>query len=427
MAVGLTCAALTGTALSAAPQASGAQAGEAFAGAAKRPGSVKVHGAPPGAHGLLGVTERIATGVTYRHYDIGTPRGTTHAHLLTVDLGDPGVKVDLLYPSVVGGRATVSSLANTGGAIAGVNGDFFNITEAQHPGVSPTYAPVGPAIAAGRELKAAVPRKQRFGPSLPPGTSTEDVLGVDTDGRARLDRLRLDGAVTTPGGTLKLHGLNQYALKVGSVGAFTADWGSRSRVRATCGSDTKRGDPCSDETHEVTVRGGEVVATRATPGDGRVLQGTTVLVGREAGARELRKLSVGDRVTVRHRLVPSVAGVAYRFAIGGHPVLRDGAPLSGLDTSASAVRTAVGIDAAGRRLLLFAVDGASAYRKGLTMAELARELRDAGADDGFNLDGGGSSTLAARKAGATRVTVRNHPSDGSERMVANGIGVFATG
>ncbi|MEV3869619.1 phosphodiester glycosidase family protein [Streptomyces sp. NPDC049906] len=371
------------------------------------------------------MTQRIAGGVTYRHYDIDTPRGVTHGHLLSVDLGAPGVSVGLLYPSVVGARATVSSLADAEGAVAGVNGDFFNISEAQHPGVSPTYAPVGPAVADGRALKAAVPRKQRFGPSLPSGTSPEDVLGVDTGGRARLDRLRLDGAFTTADGTVQLHGLNQYALKNGSVGAFTSDWGSRSRLRATCGSDTSRGAPCSADVHEVVVRGGEVVSTSDTPGSGRITGGTTVLVGREAGAQRLRKLSVGDEVTVRHRLVPSTAGVTYRFAIGGFPVLRGGTPITGLDTAASAVRTAVGIADGGRRLLLFAVDGARAYRTGLTVAELARVLVEAGATEGFNLDGGGSSTLTARSAGAGGVSVRNHPTDGSERMVANGIGVFA--
>ncbi|MFF2024552.1 phosphodiester glycosidase family protein [Streptomyces sp. NPDC058171] len=419
----LACTALAATALSAAAPASGAQAAERAP--SKRALAGAVRGAPPGAHGSLGVTQRVAGGVTYRHYDIETPRGMTHGHLVTVDLGAPGVGVGLLYPSVVGARATVSSLANAAGAVAGVNGDFFNISEAQHPGVSPTYAPVGPAVAQGRALKAAVPRKQRFGPSLPSGTSPEDVLGVDTTGRARLDRLRLDGAFTTPDGTVKLHGLNQYALKVGSVGAFTRDWGSRSRLRATCGSDTSRGAPCSEDTHEVAVRGGEVVETADVPGSGRVPEGTTVLVGREEGAQRLRKLSVGDAVTVRHRLVPSVADVSYRFAIGGFPVLRGGAPLAGLDTAASAVRTAVGIAGGGRKLLLFAVDGAAAHRKGLTVAELARVLRDAGAEDGFNLDGGGSTTLATRASGARKTSVRNHPTDGSERMVANGIGVFA--
>ncbi|MFD7292245.1 phosphodiester glycosidase family protein [Streptomyces sp. NPDC059897] len=369
--------------------------------------------------------ERVAPGVTYTEFDVPAAKGTAHAHVLTVDLTDPRVRVDLLHPGVVGARATVSSMSDTAGAVGGVNGDFFNITESQHPGVAVTGASVGPAIASGHTLKAAVPNGQRFGPALPPGTSTRDVLGVGVDRRARLDTLDLDGSVRTPDDRLPLGGLNQYALPVGSVGAFTSDWGSVSRVRATCGTDTQRAAPCSTDTYEVTVRRGRVVSSADTPGSGSIAAGSTVLVGREAGAQWLRKLSPGDPVSVRHRLVAARSDVPYRFAVGGYPVLRDGAPLPGLDGATSAVRTAAGIGDGGRKLILMALDGAPAYRTGMSMTEVAATMRSLGSADAFSLDGGGSSTLVARAPGAPSVSVRNHPSDPPERVVANGIGVFS--
>ncbi|WP_370686521.1 phosphodiester glycosidase family protein [Streptomyces viridochromogenes] len=370
---------------------------------------------------------RIAPGVVYDEFDIAAARGTAHAHVLTVDLRERRVRLGLLHPGAVAARAPVSRQAAALGAVAGVNGDFFNISETQHPGVQATGATVGPAIARGRVLKGAVPDGQRFGPALPPGTSTADVFGVGTDRRARLDRLRLTGSVRTPEDVLPLRGLNQYALPVGSVGAFTAAWGSASRVRATCGTDTDRAAPCSTDTYEVTVRRGRVVAASDTPGGGPVAAGTTVLVGREEGARRLRKFFVGERVTVRHRLVAAASRVPYRFALGGYPVLSGGRPLPGLDDRTSAVRTAVGVADGGRRVLLLALDGAPAYRTGLTVAEVAAIMRGLGAVHAFSLDGGGSSTLVARAPGAPAVSVRNHPSDGAERPVANGIGVFFTG
>ncbi|MFJ4754429.1 phosphodiester glycosidase family protein [Streptomyces sp. NPDC088763] len=370
---------------------------------------------------------RIAPGVVYDEFDIAAARGTAHAHVLTVDLRERRVRLGLLHPAAVAGRAPVSRQAAALGAVAGVNGDFFNISETQHPGVQATGASVGPAIARGRVLKGAVPDGQRFGPALPPGTSTADVFGVGTDRRARLDRLRLTGSVRTPEDVLPLRGLNQYALPVGSVGAFTAAWGSASRVRATCGTDTDRAAPCSTDTYEVTVRRGRVVAASDTPGGGPVAAGTTVLVGREEGARRLRKFFVGERVTVRHRLVAAASRVPYRFALGGYPVLSGGRPSPGLDDRTSAVRTAVGVADGGRRVLLLALDGAPAYRTGLTVAEVAAVMRGLGAVHAFSLDGGGSSTLVARAPGAPAVSVRNHPSDGAERPVANGIGVFFTG
>ncbi|MET7683070.1 phosphodiester glycosidase family protein [Streptomyces sp. NPDC005423] len=382
-------------------------------------------GAVPGGAAPGGV--RIAAGVTYRQLDLAGSRGLVHAHVVSADLRDPRVRIGLLHPTAVAARAAVSRLADAQGAVAGVNGDFFDIAETQHPGVEATGAADGPAVADGLVLKGAVPDGQRFGPVLPSGATTEDVLGVGTDGRARLDRLALDGSVGTPGGSLPLRGLNQFALPQNSVGAFTAQWGSASRVRAVCGSDTDRAAPCSTDTYEVTVRQGRVVSAAATPGGGPIAPGTTVLVGRESGARQLRRLSPGEPVTVRHRLVAAASRTPFRFALGGFPVLVHGQPLPGLDTRAFAVRTAVGIADGGRRLLLFALDGAPAYRGGLTVAQLADALRGLGAVDAFNLDGGGSTTLVTRAPGAAAVAVRNHPTGGAERPVANGVGVFSAG
>ncbi|WP_369221468.1 phosphodiester glycosidase family protein [Streptomyces sp. R39] len=389
---------------------SGLLAGAALAGAAPAT-------AVPGAG-------RIASGVTYRQFDIPAARGTVHAHLLTVDLSDPHVHVDLLSPGAVAARSPVSAMADAAGAVAGVNGDFFNITETQHPGVEATGAGVGPAIAHGRVLKAAVPTAQRFGPALPPGTDTTDVFGVGVDRRARLDRLTLVGTVRTPYATLALRGLNQYALAQGSVGAYTTAWGSASRKRATCGSDTDRAAGCSTDTYEVRIRAGRVVATSAAPGSGAIAAGTTVLLGREAGADRLRALIKGEPVTVREHLVAAAARIPYRFAVGGYPVLHGGEPSAGLNNTTSAVRTAVGYASGGHRLLLLALDGAVAYRSGMTIAEVAREMRQLGAADAFSLDGGGSTTMVARTAGAKTVSVLNHPTDSPERAVANGIGVF---
>ncbi|ORT53446.1 phosphodiester glycosidase family protein [Streptomyces sp. CB03238] len=385
-------------------------------------------GAPPAAPAPA--WQRVTAGVEYRWFDIRSSRGTARAHLLSVDLSNARVSMGLLYPGVVAARSPLSTLADNAGAVGGVNGDFFHLSESQHPGVEATGAPVGPAVADGRALKAAVPNGQRFGPALPPGTNTRQVLGVGEDGVARIGELTLDGTVSSPQGELPLGGLNQYALPVGSVGVFTKDWGAASRKRATCGTDTQRDAPCSTETYEVTVRGGKVVAVADTPGRGAIEPGTEVLVGREAGARELREMAVGDQVKVTYGLVADGQGAAagaYRFAVGGYPVLRGGEPLSGMDKVTPAVRTAAGIRDGGQRLLLLALDGSPGFRSGLTVVEVADAMRDLGASDAVNLDGGGSSTLVAREGGAAKVSVLNHPSGGVQRAVPNGIGVFVRG
>ncbi len=197
----------------------------------------------------------------------------------------PGCVGDLLYPGAVAARKAVSRMGEDAGAVAAINGDFFNITEVQHPGVQATGAASGPAVLDGLPLKGAVPEGQRFGWTEPVGDTDEDVFGVDVDGTARMGRLVLHGHIRTLQGTLVLAGLNQYALPVDSIGAFTSQWGAVSRARAVCGTDDHRAAPCTPDTYEVTIRHGRVETLSDTPGTGPIDPDTTVLLGREAGAR----------------------------------------------------------------------------------------------------------------------------------------------
>ncbi|MEV3923151.1 phosphodiester glycosidase family protein [Actinomadura coerulea] len=363
-------------------------------------------------------SEKLASGATFRTFETSGSGGRVAGDLVDVDLRQAGV--GLLRPPVVAARRTVSAMADAQHAVAGVNGDFFNISET-HPGVAPTGSSSGPEVDGGRPLKGAVPDGQRFGPSLPPGTSAEDVIGVGADRRGHVARLRLTGTVRSGRTSIALRGLNQYALPVGGVGAFGPEWGDVSRQRAVCGTDQKRSDPCSTETAEVTVRRGVVTGISGTVSGGAIPSGTTVLVGREKGADALRRLKPGDRVRVAYRFT---GPVRFRFAVGGFPILRHGSPLDGLSATGPAPRTAAGVSRDGRHFYLVVVDGRSEQSGGVTVAELASLLDKAGADDAVNLDGGGSSALVARFPGEPAVTVRNTPSDGTERAVANGIGVF---
>lgn len=92
-------------------------------------------------------------------------------------------------------------------------------------------------------------------------------------------------------------------------------------------------------------------------------------------------------------------------------------------------RTAVALDRARRTLLLVVVDGRQpGYSEGATIPELAAIVRQYGGWDALNLDGGGSSTLAAQGPDG-EPEVLNCPIDchipGRERPVANHLGVFA--
>lgn len=85
-------------------------------------------------------------------------------------------------------------------------------------------------------------------------------------------------------------------------------------------------------------------------------------------------------------------------------------------------RTAAGLTADGRELILVVVDGRQpGWSVGMTLTELAALMTRLGARNAINLDGGGSSSFLYRPAGGAEVA--NRPSDGAWRPVANQLAV----
>jgi exopolysaccharide biosynthesis protein len=89
-------------------------------------------------------------------------------------------------------------------------------------------------------------------------------------------------------------------------------------------------------------------------------------------------------------------------------------------------RTAVGLDAAGTKLIILVVDGRKpGVAVGMNYDELAAEMVRLGCKRALNLDGGGSSVMAVRDPATGKYNILNEPTDGHERAVANVLGVVA--
>jgi len=87
--------------------------------------------------------------------------------------------------------------------------------------------------------------------------------------------------------------------------------------------------------------------------------------------------------------------------------------------------SAVGLSQDKRFLYMLVIDGRqSGYSLGCTGAELAEWMRFIGAYNAMQLDGGGSSTMV-KDDGSGNAVVLNSPSDGTERLCGNHLGVFA--
>jgi len=81
--------------------------------------------------------------------------------------------------------------------------------------------------------------------------------------------------------------------------------------------------------------------------------------------------------------------------------------------------TAVGISSDRKLLVLAVVDGRQTLSRGVTPWEMGALLVEMGASEAIKLDGGGSSEIVVNGA------IRNSPSDGYERPVANALLVFS--
>ncbi|MFD1150944.1 phosphodiester glycosidase family protein [Saccharothrix hoggarensis] len=342
-------------------------------------------------------TRPVAPGVSldsFDWYEPGGAGGWIRGDALTVDLTS-GTRVDYLHPGHVSAAEPLSAQANRTRAVAAVNGDFFDINNSN--------APLGVGVQDGRTVKSPVAGHRR-------------AVGLDAAGVGRVMEVFFEGSVVrADGSTIPLAQLNSASVQAGGVGVFDPVWGSYSRARAVTGA---------PRVTEVVVRGDVVAELRGRAGDDPIPADGYVLVGREAGADALARLAVGERITVRHT-TKADDGSALRAAIGGNQLLiKDGVVVAPDDPLHP--RTAVGFSADGKKMYLLTVDGRQApYLLGLNLKDVAAILKEMGAHNALNLDGGGSSTLVARTPGAESVDVENKPSDGGERLVPNGLALYA--
>lgn len=126
--------------------------------------------------------------------------------------------------------------------------------------------------------------------------------------------------------------------------------------------------------------------------------------------------------------INSVIGKRYNALSGTAMLVRRGEAVIGYGDDAQP-RTAVGLDQNGRRLTIVVVDGRQpGYSDGATLEEMAQILLDQGVYMGFNLDGGGSSTMVMEGEDGKPMLL-NSPIHirlaGNERPVANHLGIYA--
>jgi len=350
--------------------------------------------------------EPVAPGIARATYRLRTAAGPLVVHVVDVDLRVPSVRLGavLARDRIVSKDETVSSMAQRTGAVAGINGDYFDI--------GASGAPLGLLVAGG---------------TLDRAPSTRAALVVGRDRSVRFGTLPFAGSATFGASTIPLSGVNVWPPGSGAS-VLTPAFGAPPPAANVVVDTLEPLDPAA---------AGAASGVPARPG-GRyrvaaVADGPPYPAGpavRLAFGSAAAPPDAGDVLDLSYDTVPAAAQIA--AAVGGGPMLlRDGAAVDDPASPNYAERTRR-IPAAAAALLadgtlaLVVVDGRRPSESvGVSRAELTALLRALGATDAMLFDSGGSATLVARVLGDAAASVVNDPSDGTERPVADGVFAYS--
>lgn len=289
------------------------------------------------------------------------------------------------------GRASLSEMIRTSGAVGGVNGDFFQW------GDDPGGDPVGLMVRNGELLSHPEPGGEDRGWAY--GWGATGFVAAKPTWRAE-SSLGL------------LSGLNGYTAAKGLT-LSTASAGYAISKKPAAFLVLKTGTRLLAPRCEID---GTVVGLVEDVEKLRVNPGTMVLSSQDA-REALRGARLGSQVRLKVR----VEGFDWRKVdnvMGGGPVLLRKGKVVAPDATAfdkdRHPRTAVGFDAQGG-LWAVVIDGRQAMSVGASISETAEIMRRLGCVEALNLDGGGSSSISL--FGMTL----NRPSGGTERLIANAV------
>ncbi|HOM80161.1 MAG TPA: phosphodiester glycosidase family protein [Armatimonadota bacterium] len=351
------------------------------------------------------ITRQIAPGIQHVQVVRESQEQPLAAHLLRADPKQPGWRLEvrsakerIITADPMRGRDVVGRVAARTGALAAINGGFF----------AGTGDPLGLQISDGELISEPYPGRSAF--------------GITRDGRALWGPVRFAATITIGGRSFPIHGVNR-PRGANELILFTPRFAERTGTNPF-------GAEVVVEWLSGPLRAG--VKVEGTISETRFAQGNTpipgeglVVSGHGAAATFLKAANTGDAVCVQIHLTGEAGeswdrawqaiGAGPRLLKNGAICLKPGAEGFRSDVlQGRAPRSAIAMTRDGK-LLLAAVDGRQMVSAGMTLLELAEWLREEGAVDAINLDGGGSTTLALRQL------VVNQPSQGPQRPIANAV------
>ena len=351
------------------------------------------------------VTERLSSGAYLTTYTRFTDKGWLDINVIEVDLMDNNTKIGLLNSeNGLNTFQTVYQMANKDNIIAAINGDFFN-------GNSKNGNTIGLSISDGEVLTSTYYENE-----------LKDTFGtfvLDEKNNAWFDYFT--NVITLKSkrnySELKISEYNKLSSNYEYPVVYTKEWGEKSI-----------GSTPDLILTELVVKNNKVKEVRYNkepveiPEDGFVIS----TLG-EAAEYIQKNFTVGTRVELDIEMNLDIDSI--KMAVSGGALLIENGKIPetfSSNISGTHPRTAIGLSEDGETLYLVTVDGRQKSSIGMTQKELAEFLLEKGVYNALNLDGGGSTTMVARKLGEENIKTINSPSGGVLRMVTNAIGVYNT-
>lgn len=351
--------------------------------------------------------EAVTNGVTYESEAIDSVDGRVPIHVVTADTRDENVRVGAVVSndSVVDPEnETVSSMAHRTGAVAGINGGYFD------RGAS-GQANDG-EIVDGEIWKSPTPNHEGTVSVLKDGSvayGVQEFSGTITvdDGadRALTSVNRLDDAADD--------GITQVTPRLGDV---PHTWFGDERVMALGESD--------DNGETITIT--DVTTANEITGEHFGLIGGGA--SSASGQWIQEHIEAGSVVTTSSTISPN--NDIAQMIQGPGRILQDGEvfddPINQMPSDLHP-ESVIGSTADGE-IVMAALDGQKTadVALGVGWEQVATYMRSLGVTDAVLLDGGGSTAMVARQPGESEASVVNTPSDHAERPVANGMFIYST-
>jgi exopolysaccharide biosynthesis protein len=353
--------------------------------------------------------ENITSGATLEKITRFTDKGWLNINVLRIDLSNPNVKVDTIQNrDSIGKLTNTKNLASSNGAIAAINGGFFSWSNETN-----SCEPIGPSVSSGKLVS--------FNKSFNQFENTMSTLSISNIGNILYNFWNTAITLVSPNGESKdVARYNKPYYNYTSYSIYDRQWGPNSI-----------GTSGAPDIFEMVVDEGKVIEMRDGLPAITIPENGYVVVTKGPNSSFLKtNFVVGDTVTLSILTNPDLTSTSMAIT-GGAILLSNGEIPSKFthipegNTSRPNPRTAVGSSKDGKTLLLVAVDGRQQGSIGMTLKELATLMEELGAYNALNLDGGGSTTMVSRELGTSTLTVINNPSDGSQRSIANGVGVYS--